>query len=245
MISSTNPLFTYPSGYTAPKDVDTQIRMLAEIFGLKTAKAIAVAKNLPPRPTRAEGWVAIPRMEVIGEKFFPEVKDLGERYCQGVNLAIKKLESSRSFTNYLQGRILKNCLRGSVNTREKFTILKQYQTEGDFLFLPVQLGAMYKGGTVESVRKNLAPNEFGLGVFAGLCAVLTHPEHFTGDHSLGMNFAGDEFSFEGGSNFSEFVALNCKSGMLHLGPENIDHEYKEKSFGTVTGFLPAEYVTNL
>ena len=76
--------YTYPKEYKGPKPVADQIKTLAKIFGLDPSHAIEFAKNLPALPEGAEGWFAIPSVDALAKKRFPEVTDPAQKYCQAV-----------------------------------------------------------------------------------------------------------------------------------------------------------------
>ncbi|MDD4762034.1 MAG: hypothetical protein PHZ25_03380, partial [Candidatus Pacebacteria bacterium] len=97
--------YTYPKEYKGPKPIVDQVKAIAKIFDLNSASALEYAKNLPQLPDGAEGWFAIPSVDALAAKHFPEVTDPAEKYCQAVELVHKKIANSRSFHNYQEGPI--------------------------------------------------------------------------------------------------------------------------------------------
>lgn len=73
-------------GYEGPKPIKKQIAMIAEIFDLDSSRALdfLFIKNLPMLPNGAEGWFAIPSIDALVKKCFPEVSDPNQKYCQAV-----------------------------------------------------------------------------------------------------------------------------------------------------------------
>src|SRR3989344_2377111 len=78
--------YTYPKEYKGPKPVADQIKALAKIFDLDPSHAIEFTKNLPALPEGAEGWFAIPSVPALAAKYFPEVTESVQKYCQAVQL---------------------------------------------------------------------------------------------------------------------------------------------------------------
>jgi len=87
--------YDYPSKYGGPKPIEDQIKAIAEIFGLDPTSALEYAANLPELPEGAEGWFAIPAVDALAAKHFPEVTDEAEKYCRAVLLVFEKLAASR------------------------------------------------------------------------------------------------------------------------------------------------------
>ena len=99
--------YTYPKEYKGPKPIADQIKAIAKIFDLDPSHAIEFVKNLPVLESfvpadalKWTGWFAIPLVDALAKKHFPEVTDLAQKYCQAVQLVHAKIAASRSFDNY-------------------------------------------------------------------------------------------------------------------------------------------------
>lgn len=184
--------YTYPKEYKGPKPIVDQIKAIAKIFGLDPSQAIEFAKNLPALPEGAEGWFAIPSVDALAKKHFPEVTDPVQKYCQAVQLVHAKIAASRSFYNYREGQITPAQLRVHARTAHALDLIAETQ-KGDILIVAAQLGMRHRGKSVRRAREVFVANEFGLGSLAVGSIVLTHPERLVRWEELDMDCSGDEF----------------------------------------------------
>src|SRR3989344_4195920 len=115
--------YTYPDEYQGPKPINDQIKAIAKIFGLDPSHALEFAKTLPELPNGAEGWFAIPSVDALAAKHFPEVTDQAEKYCQAVQLVHAKIADSRSFYNYRKGQITPAQLRVHARTAHALDLI--------------------------------------------------------------------------------------------------------------------------
>ena len=115
----------YPKEYKGPKPIKVQIKALAKIFDLDPSHAIEFVKNLPALPEGAEGWFAIPSVDALAKKHFPEVTDPVQKYCQAVQLVHAKIAASRSFYNYHEGEITPAQFRAHPRTAPPLNFISQ------------------------------------------------------------------------------------------------------------------------
>ncbi|MFA5840641.1 MAG: hypothetical protein WC890_08380, partial [Candidatus Margulisiibacteriota bacterium] len=160
--------YTYPKEYKGPKPIADQIKAIAKIFDLDPSYAIEFVKNLPAFPDGAEGWFAIPSVDALAKKHFPEVTDPAQQYCHAVQLVHAKIAASRSFCNYREGQITPAQLRVHARTAHALDLIAETQ-KGDILIVAAQLGMRHGNPIVRSVRRArevFVANEFGLGSLA-------------------------------------------------------------------------------
>lgn len=226
--------YTYPKEYKGPKPITDQIKALAKIFDLDPSQAIEFAKNLPALPEGAEGWFAIPSVDALAKKHFPEVTDPAQKYCQAVQLVHAKIEASRSFYNYREGQITPAQLRVHARTAHALDLIAETQ-KGDILIVAAQLGMRHRGKSVRRAREVFVVNEFGLGSLAVGSIVLTHPERLIRWEELDMDCSGDEFSPEADGDFSESPYFFFDDGKVKFGTYFVDDPID--TFGSVSGFL--------
>ena len=192
--------YGYPKEYKGPKPIADQVKAIAEIFGLDPALALEYAKKLPVLPEGAEGWFAIPSVDALAQKHFPEVTDPAEKYCRALQLVHQKIAASRSFYNYRDGQIDTAHIKVSTRTLEAFKKIAEQQ-KGDILIIAAQLGKRHGGRSVRRAREVFVTNEYGLTSVAVGSIVLVHPERLVRWEELDMDCSGDEFSGDGFGRF--------------------------------------------
>ncbi|MBP6855428.1 MAG: hypothetical protein KBC26_00375 [Candidatus Pacebacteria bacterium] len=226
--------YVYPKEYKGPKPIADQIKALAKILDLDPSQALEFAKNLPALPDGAEGWFAIPSVDALAAKHFPEVTDPAEMYCQAVQLVHAKIAASRSFYNYREGQITPAQLRVHARTAHALDLIAETQ-KGDILIVAAQLGMRHRGKSVRRAREVFVANEFGLGSLAVGSIVLTHPERLVRWEELDMDCSGDEFSPEADGDFSGSPGFGFDGGGVEFGACFVGHP--DGCFGSVSGFL--------
>lgn len=224
----------YPVEYRGPRPIKEQIAALAKIFNLDSSKALAFAENLPKCPEGAEGWFAIPSVDALAKKHFPEVTDSVQKYCHVVQLVQAKIAASRRSHNYREGQITPNRLRVHARTAHAMDLIADQQP-GDILVVAAQFGMKHRGRSVRRARVLFAPNEFGLGALAGCCMALTHPERFVCWEQLHVDFAGDEFAPDADGDFDEAPNLFFHDVQLKFDTVWTDDTYEY--YGSASGFV--------
>lgn len=230
----TSSTYTYPKEYKGPKPIVDQIKVIAKIFGLDSSQALEFAKNLPDLKSFVPesvlpwvGWFAIPSVDALANRFFPEVVDPAERYCRAILLTHEKLGVSRMFRNYRE--IDAKHLRMHVRTANALTIIQERQ-KGGILIMAAQLGMGHRGRSTRRAREVFVVNEFGLGSVMGCSIALTHPERFVRSTELDMDLPGDEFSPDGSAPVLGFSVDRLRFGAgACVGVSDY--------FGSASGFL--------
>lgn len=227
--------YTYPKEYKGPKPIVDQINALAKIFGLDPTQALEYAKNLPALPEGAEGWFAVPSVDAIAAKHFPEVTDPADKYCRAVQLVHTKIAESRSFYNYRDGQITPAQLRVSARTAHALDLVVEKQP-GDILIIAAQLGMRHRGRSVRRAREVFVQNEFGLTSLAVGSIVLVHPERLVRWEELDMDCSGDEFDDPGGDDrFSHAPVFYFRGGKARFDTRWFGDAYDD--YGSVSGFV--------
>lgn len=227
--------YTYPKEYKGPKPIVDQIKAVATIFGLDPTQALEYAKNLPALPEGAEGWFAVPSVDAIAVKYFPEVTDPADKYCRAVQLVHTKIGESRSFYNYRDGQITPAQLRVSARTAHALDLVAEKQP-GDILIIAAQLGLRHRGRSVRRAREVFVQNEFGLTSLAVGSIVLVHPERLVRWEELDMDCSGDEFDDpDGDGRFSHAPVFYFSDGEAKFGTYWFD--YAHGYYGSVSGFV--------
>jgi len=230
----TSSNYTYPQEYRGPRQIEEQIKVIAEIFGLDSAQAFEYAKTLPQLPEGAEGWFAIPSVNALAAKHFSEVTDPAEKYCRAVQLVIEKLAASRKFYNYRDGQIDPQHLRVHSRTAYALDLITQEQ-KGDILIIAAQLGMRHRGKSIRRAREVFVPKEFGLEAIAGGSIALTHPERFVRSEELDMDLSGNEWSWDADGSFGYALSLDFRGGGVGLGASEVGSV--ARYFGSASGFL--------
>ena len=230
--------YAYPDEYRGPKPIGEQVDILAKVFSLSLGfTSDFIEKVLPTLtlPEGADGWFAIPSLDAVAQRFFPEVTDPAERYCRAVNLVMEKLGASRKFVNYRKGELTTDRLRQHARTLHALDVIAETQ-QGDILIVPAQFGKLHRGQSVRRAREVMGANEFGLGAFAVGCMALTHPERFVRWEQLHVDCAGDEFAPGAGGGFVDAPLFGFDVGKL--GFRTYWFSGARGGCGSVSAFLP-------
>ena len=230
--------YTYPKEYEGPKPIEEQIKEIAKIFDLDPTRALEFAKNLPQIPEGAEGWFAIPSVNALAKKHFPEVQDSAERYCRAIQLVHKKIAASRLFYNYREDQITPDHLRLHARTAHFLDLIAKIQ-KADILIAPAQLGMRHRGRSVRRTREVFTANEFGGGSLAAGSIILTHPERLARWEELDMDCPGDEFSPDAGGDFSGAPFFDFLGGGVGFGSDWFGGAYS--FYGSFSLFFPQEW----
>lgn len=226
----------YPMGYEGPKPIEEQIKTIARIFDLDPSWALDFLffKKLPMPPSGALGWFAVPSIDALGEKHFPEVSDPNQKYCRAVELVHAKLANSRPFYNSRAEQITAEHLRLHERTAHALSLIAREQ-KGDILMFPAQLGRRHRGASVSEAREDLMTNEFGLDALSVGIILLTHLEQELLSTLSRIDCAGDEFSPYADGDFSFAPSYFFHKNKLKFAAAWVDDAYD--NYGTASGFL--------
>jgi hypothetical protein len=172
----------------------------------------------------AEAWFAIPRWQA-----------LAPTYNEAVEMVVEVLSAKRRFSNRIAGRLGPTYLRQSERSKLAEKILADQQQGSDILVIPAQAGMLHRGCSARRTRVAMAGNEFGMGVFAIVCMLLTHPERLSTDDTLMIDCGGDEYSVRGDCTFDRVPLFDYDLAGIEF---SIFYEDRARNlWGTPTGFL--------
>jgi hypothetical protein len=211
----------YPPTYRV-RPVEAQVTELRKIFpGLGTCMERIGRRQVPEG---AEAWFAIPRWEA-----------LAPTYNEAVEMVLGVLGSRRKFQNRIAGRLGPTYLRQSERTKLAGKILADQQTGNDILVVGAQNGMLHRGCSARRTRVSMSGNEFGLGVFAFACILLTHPERLSSEDTLMIDCGGDEYSVRGDYTFDRVPLFDYDISGIEF---SIFYEDRSRNlWGTPTAFL--------
>jgi hypothetical protein len=234
--------YAYPPEYKGPKPIEDQIKAIAKIFDLDPESVLEFSKNLPVLtsfvPSDALQWTgyfAIPSVDALAKKYFPEVIDTAEKYCRAVQLIHAKIAKSRKFYNYREGQITPDQLRNHIRTAEAMAKIAEIQ-KGEIIIVAAQLGMLHRGKSVRRAREVFFANEFGLGSLAVGSIILTHPERLVRWEEQDMDCAGDEFAPDADGDFCGAPYFSFFDGEVEFDSCRLDNAHE--GFGSASGFLP-------
>ena len=210
------------------------VGLFEAVYNKSKRHALKFVKNLPAIPDGAEGWFAIPSVDALTKKHFPEVTDPTQKYCQAVQLVHAKIVASRSFYNYREGQITPAQLRVHARTAHALDFIAETQ-KSDILIVAAQLGMRHRGKSVRQARGVFVANEFGLGAFAIGIILLTHPEREVQWEQLHVDCAGDEFSPGAGGVFSNAPVFDFDGGEVRFNAYWFGDAYWH--FGSASAFV--------
>ena len=211
----------YPPTYRV-RPVEAQVTELRKLFpGLGACQEKLSRK---PLPLGAEAWFAIPRWQA-----------LAPTYNEAVDRMIAVLSTRRKFSNRLIGKLNDKVLRQSERSKLAEKILGEQQQGSDILVIGAQAGMLHRGSSARRTRVAMAGNEFGLGVFAIGCILLTHPERLSTGDTLMIDCSGDEYSVRGDYTFDRVPLFDYDMAGIEF---SIFYEDRARNlWGTPTGFL--------
>jgi len=211
----------YPPSYRV-RPVEAQVTELRKLFpGLGSCQERLARRALPEG---AEAWFAIPRWQALAPK-----------YSDAVELMLGVLASKRKLSNRIIGKLGEKYLRQSERSMLAEKILAEQQQGNDLLVVGAQAGMLHRGSSARRTRVAMAGNEFGIGVFAFGCMLLTHPERLSTGDTLMIDCSGDEYSVRCDYTFDRVPLFDYDMAGIEF---SIFYEDRARNlWGTPTGFL--------
>jgi hypothetical protein len=211
----------YPPTYRV-RQLEAQVTELRKLFaGLGSCHE---RLGRTPLPDGAEAWFAIPRWQA-----------LAPTYSEAVERMLEVLAARRKFSNRILGKIGDKFLRQSERSRLAEKILSEQQEGNEILVVGAQAGMLHRGSSARRTRVAMAGNEFGLGVFAIGCMLLTHPERLSTGDTLMIDCSGDEYSVRGDYTFDRVPLFDYDMAGIEF---SIFYEDRARNlWGTPTAFL--------
>lgn len=178
-------------------------------------------------PPRAERWTLRPKWDLLAPSYGEAVKrnhDHLEKLFGKINYRIyfpEKKEAAELFSSLKQG----------VKPRAGFREIAAQQGHKKIIIVPVQTFGYAKKPAAQAL-KEMSPDEFGLGSFAGSIFLLTNPGRLTEDESHWFNCPGDDYPLS--KDYTPFYGSLGKK--LEYGVGNINAA--DFFCGTATAFVP-------
>jgi len=211
----------YPATYRV-RPVEAQVTELRKIFPCLGACHEKLARK--PLPAGAEAWFAIPRWSA-----------LAPTYGEACELMFSVLATKRKLSNRVIGKLSDKFLRQTARSVLAESILAGQQPGNDFVVTGAQAGMLHRGSSARRTRVVMAGNEFGLGVFAIGCMLLTHPERLSSGDALMIDCGGDEYSVRGDYTFDRVPLFDYEMAGIEF---SIFYEDRARNlWGTPTAFL--------
>jgi hypothetical protein len=211
----------YPPSYRV-RPVEAQVTELRKHFPSLGSCMEKLARK--PLLEGAEAWFAIPRWQ-----------SLAPTYNEAVEMVLEVLSTRRKFQNRIVGRLGPTYLRQSERAKLAAKILADQQQGNDILVVAAQAGMRHRGCSARRARLRMAGNEFGAGVFAVACMLLTHPERLSAEDTLMIDCGGDEYSMRGDYTFDRVPLFDYDISGIEF---SIFYEDRSRNlWGTPSGFL--------
>ncbi len=211
----------YPPTYHV-RPVEAQVTELRKMFPALGSCQEKLGRL--PLPDESEAWFAIPRWQA-----------LAPTYNEAVEMLLDVMASRRRFSNRIIGRLGEKYLRQTERSRLAEEILADQQRGSDILVIAAQAGMLHRGSSARRTRAAMAGNEFGLGVFAFGCMLLTHPERLSDSETLMVDCSGDEYSPRADYTFDRVPLFDYDLSGIEF---SIFYEDRARDvWGTPTGFL--------
>jgi len=213
----------YPPTYRV-RPIEAQVTELKKLFP-SLAKSTCFEKLArKPLLEGAEAWFAIPRWQAIADT-----------YNEAVEMALGILGKKRKLQNRIADRLGPIYLRQSERSQLAAKILAEQQQGHDIYVVAAQAGMRHRGCSARRARLRMAGNEFGAGVFAVVCILLTHPERLSTDDTLMIDCGGDEYSVRGDHTFDRVPLFDFDISGIEF---SIFYEDRSRNlWGTPSGFL--------
>jgi hypothetical protein len=212
---------TYPPNYKV-RPVEAQVTDLRKVFPALGSCMEKLARK--PLLQGAEAWFAIPRWQAIAPT-----------YNEAVEMALTALAAKRKFQNRILGRLGPTYLRQSERSKLAEKLMADQQQGHDFMVTAAQFGMLHRGCSARRTRVAMEGNEFGLGVFAIVCMLLTHPERLSTEDTLMIDCGGDEYSVRNDYTFDRVPLFDFDIAGIEF---SIFYEDRARNlWGTPTGFM--------
>ena len=214
----------YPPEYRV-KAIEDQASMLRQLFPRLAGDAAATGALVSgaPLPAGAEGWFLVPRWQALASTYNAAVDDV-----------LATIARTRPASLWRSERLGRDRLRQQERT---FAMMEKMGGGlADLIPLAAQFGLRHRGRSIRHARESFAEREFGLGIFAVGCMLLTHPERLRQAEQLYVDCAGDEYSASDEQQFSEAPFFRVIDGRVGFGTSWIG--YVDPYFGSATAFVP-------
>lgn len=158
--------------------------------------------NCPSTDERADGIFLIPHYTKIAPTEW-----------EAMQKVMTAIDSTRSFTNYPEGKIDEKHFRSLPRSTELPEIVS------------AQLGKKWVNTTVEDVRSRVDKGEVLMTAYEALMIVLLNPDVQSKQKDIGIDCAGTEYSYSGNGVFEDTVGLYFYDRRLKFDRRFLDIAY--------------------
>ena len=236
---------TNPLGAQAPEgqlDIEEQVKLLRLVL-------FEALPDLKLDASQVEGDIAIARSwmkpgfsslfcyvrtETLAAHF--KIKKPWENFGVLTEKTLELLATRRSFHNYRVGQ-MSNTRHRLLGTTKSAMQAAEAAQKGDIIVLPMQLGELYRGQSVDDSRKliEMSGSQFCLPAFIVGQVLLANPDLLVSRRDLFIDCPGDEYRFERHGRFGESLCFKVNGGSLYCLLRWTVHA--EGNFGSASGFV--------
>ncbi len=198
---------SYPRCYH-PKELWEQIEIINQFISLEVDENFVRRAIRTKLPDGAEALFAVPKPN--------------GNYAREIIQVLSFLEDQRRFYSSVQIKPKKICRE--ERTMKGLDILSRSQSDaGDMLVVPAQFGIHYLNRSVDWVRRKMAPNEFGLGIYEVTWMMITHNERENSINGVHVDCPGDTYDsiynlyFDYGQRWMEIAMKESKRQVFDIG----------------------------
>ena len=165
---------------------------------------------------------------------------VADTYGAAVERAMELLNKDRKgkFENLRAGQLGADQLKKSARSTSMFDEVSTSQ-EGEIKIVWMQFGLRHAGRSIRRAREVFRVDEFGVGWFEALVAVLLHADRLRHYDDLWIDCPGDEFKDSpSDESFDLAPFLVFLDGKVWAGTLSVSHVYA--GYGSASFFLPQE-----
>ena len=229
----------YPRDHR-PKTITRQLVILREHFPHIADPDPTVVPL--PAPAEAEGRFVVPDWHLFAPTYLQAVEEMVDKLD---TIPAKKIMGFKNHCDVFRHEC-PEYLRQRPESIQMWEALRAAQ-KSSTLIIPTQLGLRHRELSAIEAQKKYTATECGLGVFAALIILLTHPERLQNYYDLRMACTGDEcVPPPGYSHLGPFAGVPCLEGdrdYPHLFPLINKEAYP--NLGAATMFLPSETIASI
>lgn len=197
----------YPRCYH-PKDLWKQIEIINKFVSIEVNENFIERIMEVGLPDGAEALFVVPKMK--------------ESYARETKQALTFLEEQRRFYSHIE--VGQKKIRREDKTLRSLNVLSTAQKDaGDIIIIPGQFGINHLNKSVDLVRKEMAPNEFGLGAYEVAWMMITHKERENSINGVHVDCPGDTYAsiynpyFDYGQKWMEMAMRESKRHIHDIG----------------------------
>lgn len=209
-----------------PEELEPHFSALERHFPdlpLEGARKYANSLRGVPLPFGAERLYLVPQWDKVAE----------DRVIASRKV-IEKLSEDSGCQHWGQDALKR--LRVQDHTRLSLREIIKRQNNNEVLIVPAQMGHFHAGRSIDTVRTEFFPMEFGLGLFEVGCMLLCNPARLIFEHHLYVDCPGDTCNPGYGPDSASSPYFSASAdGHLDLSTQMVDTA--NAKHGCATGFI--------